>query len=57
MGKDKIGDALDDLFRALEFWYNACETWPREPQGGARLYQAYHNWLELIMEDTPGESE
>ncbi len=55
--EEEVDKALDDLFRALEDWYDAWQRWPREPKGNARLYQAYQNWLEAIEEDTQGENK
>ncbi len=54
MGQD---EALDDLFRALEEWYESCKTGTIAgfSETSPKLIQAYEEWLEVINEDTPGE--
>ena len=53
--EDKVDKTLDDLFRALEDWYNAKSHDLYKTE--ATLGDAYKKWLELAKEDTPGENE
>ena len=52
---NEVDKALDDIFKALDKWYNAWGTWPQMDSGIPRLRRAYEKWLELVKEDTPGE--
>ena len=56
MGVDK---ALDDLFRALEVWYESCKigTIADFNEASYLLILAYEEWFDLVKEDTPGESD
>ena len=56
---NEIDKALDDLFRALEEWYESCKTGTILifNIASTQLILAYEKWLEATKEDTPGENE